>query len=242
MGDAAVFSLPKTLGTAFGGLLSLAPGVGRRPSLLLRGAPRADNLEELQVHFRSAVLRLIGQLGLRSRVARWRASRRGDGNEIPIAGALPDMPADYYFSAAYDDRRAAPFLSRCLAARAVPRTIVERRRRNYLRLAAGIAGCPGIASVFDVLPDSVCPLNLPVRVSSRFQLLDLLQAAGVRGIPWWAGFHRAPLGWKDFPEASDLKNSIIALPVHQWLTDRDLDLISNAVQSVSRRLFGADDS
>ena len=123
-----------------------------------------------------------------------------------------------------------------LLRRTNPRELVRRRAENYAYLRRRIAGVAGIRFLWqeDVLPDDVCPLGLPVLVDDRWEWWRSLNAAGVKVSRWWEGYHRG-LDWSEFPEARELKDKLLLLPVHQELTTRHMEYIGAVVDSLASR-------
>ncbi len=84
--------------------------------------------------------------------------------------------------------------------------------------------------MYDELPDRVCPLYLPVLVEDREAVSIRLNEMGIMAVQWWAGFHRE-FDWAEFPEAKYLKDHLLAVPVHQQLTQQNIDYIFSSLQS-----------
>lgn len=218
-GDAAIFSLPKTLGVPDGGILTLtAPRVGDREM----PSPRRS------VVFRRAISLVKSDLCYRSdfvtALTSWNSKRT-----IKIGA---ELPTSYY----YEPSTASDGMSRItrnLIADVSPKQIVAQRRRNYIRLAAMIDGIPSVHVMRGVsLPKGVCPVGLPVLVDDRDQWLTELWARRISAVPWWAGFHRG-LDWSAFPEARRLKEHLMILPVHQNLTAVHIDYIARTLAKLA---------
>lgn len=226
-GDAAIYSLPKTLGTRHGGLLSVIPQrFDAAPVLCHPG--KGVMLRELRRALRPLADQLfamsIGRRAMRAVVGRIPSEKMAGGDEFP------DIPKGYYFDAANDANRAAhPRLITAVAALAW-QEIVQSRRANYLRLAERLKNIGGTHLLYPSLPDGVCPLSLPLMVSSRDMLVRRLQNAGVESYPWWSGFHRGVINWKMYPEACQLKRSILTVPVYQGMTQ--LEELAKVVEGV----------
>lgn len=233
LGDAAVFSLSKTLPVPDGGILSLpaaadaelAPLVAPpwrpllRRTLPLLKARTLHTAESLGVY--PLARRLLARSWLRSRIA---------SNGAP----LPDMPASYYF----DLRLANCGVSRLTAGLIVnvdSEVVQAARRRNCRQLQQHLADVPGVRPLFAELPAGVCPLCFPVLVADRPRWLAALHARGVPAIGWWAGYHQQ-LPWADFPDARHLKDHLIALPVHQDLGESQIKYVVAAARMGAREL------
>lgn len=211
---AATFSLYKTLGTADGGALRVDEdairGLTGRPFRLAPPGPRA--------------------LAPWSELRRIERRRRGHRGRSPadLAEVFEQRAAlarTRIFAGPWRYGRGLSRLSDALLRRLDPVEIRERRRRNYLGLAARLARMPGFQPVFDRLPSGVCPLYLPVFVRDRTEVLVRLQVDGVETFVFGM-FHHPALEPARFPEARALREEILCLPVHQDLDEADLDRLA----------------
>lgn len=225
LSDAAVYSLPKTLGLSHGGLLSLpASRIAAAPTLAIPGFRILAR--EIGSSAKSSALCVLDRLRLYGPML---AMRRRAGKDAPSAAVdeeLADMPADYHFNPVTDANRALHPRVASLAGSVSGAEVVRRRRDNYVQLAAALAGIPGVEMLFNVLPEGVCPLSLPLLVDDRDVVVKKLQAKGIAALPWWAGFHRTSIEWSQFPDAVWLKRHLLTLPVHQGLGVEQMDYIA----------------
>jgi len=224
-GDAAVFSLRKSLPVCNGGILSLRnmDGPHNLPASQLMTVETARGLLSLMkkwsirfTHFRPGFQR---------------ANSLGDST-APLD--FPPLPASYYWSV--NSAIAGPSrFSLGLLKRTEPCEVVRRRRNNYAQLRGSLDGIAGLTFLWEdeTLPDGMCPLGFPLLVDRRQQWCNALFAAGVTVSPWWEGYHRG-LEWNEFPEARALKSRLLLLPVHQELTARDVEYIAGVVCSLAR--------
>jgi dTDP-4-amino-4,6-dideoxygalactose transaminase len=145
-------------------------------------------------------------------------------------GGLEDIPGHYYFNPAYQGTRISLFASRSLSAFSVPELIFARQANwHYYRdLLDEIRGVRMLTP--DLLPQT-CPLNMPVIVDDRDRVVQELQARGIGSTPWWAGFSRH-LNWTGQAEAMMLKNSVLSLPLHQFLSDEHVDYIVSELKKL----------
>jgi perosamine synthetase len=215
--DAAIFSLPKTLGVPDGGVLTLR-SVSSLDSVQLT-SPRFAAVARRALSLTTSHLRYQLYLGASVRSARKPASvHQTDG----------EMPPSYYY-----EPSAAPSgmsrLTRNLIADIVPEQVAVRRRANYLQLAHAIGGLSGVRLLLGSAPlAGVCPVGLPVLIEQRDQWLGALWQRGIGAYPWWAGYHRG-LDWSEFPDARRLKNGVLVLPVHQDLSPSHIDYIGQTI-------------
>jgi len=222
-GDAAVFSLPKTLPVPDGGLLVLR---SMEPLPPLAAAPAWRVRRRSLPLLKNACLNWSGML--RRGYAGWRTRRALSGNAA--TARFSDLPGSYYFDVRLRDRAISAFSARLLW-RCAPDAVVAQRRANYQRLAAQLPAVT-VRPLFPDLPLGVCPLALPVLVRDRDQLCRQLWCRGITAIPWWAGQHRA-LDSRAFPEAIGLKSQVLALPVHQQLGAAEMDAIGAVLRDLA---------
>lgn len=123
----------------------------------------------------------------------------------------------------------APYCQRLLPALMSP-DIRARRRHHWQQLATALADHPTIRPAFSSLPAETCPLFFPIQVDAREQWVKNLQAAQIYAAPWWEA-HYPKVDWKPFTEATALKARMIALPLHQDLTETALSRMINFLHS-----------
>lgn len=222
-GDAAVFSFPKTLPVPDGGALVLRQLQASSPWPLQRPPAR-------QIGRRAAGLArnwLVGRVHAAARSRRGRTPAVGPERlAVPdqLAISVPDMPASYYFSPQNADWGMSQ-ITASLLRQTNAGQIVDRRRRNYLHLQHLLSDAAGVEPLYNMLPEGVCPLAYPLLVANRRQWVSHLRARGIVAIPWWEGHHRL-FSWDKYTEAHDLKMSVLALPIHQDLDEKDMDYIA----------------
>ena len=116
-------------------------------------------------------------------------------------------------------------LVRQFALRIDPAEVVAARRRNYELLASLL---PPEGRVLPDLPEGVCPQYLPYLMLDRPAAIRKLHARGINVLPHWARAHPAiPRG--AFPEAEDLRARLLALPVYQGLSTKDIEYLGHVV-------------
>jgi dTDP-4-amino-4,6-dideoxygalactose transaminase len=112
-------------------------------------------------------------------------------------------------------------LSLALIRRIDSGTVLERRRRNYLLLDSLLRDAVGYRPVLPELQAETCPLYLPIFVRHRVAILVRLQANSVE--PFIFGMFQHPaMDDSRFPESQRLREEILCLPVHQDLDEDDL--------------------
>lgn len=236
-GDIAVFSIPKTLGTPDGG------------SLVVNNSLLVDK----QWHFRPVSIAKIS-LGL---LPLLKTTALQTGNKVPffinlvsrrfhISGkppasmsvvkhqTRPNIPKDYYYTDKLTNRSMS-WISRQMLRNVDIDGVVQRRRNNYLILDELFNGAGGIERLFQRLPQEVCPLYYPVKVEQRDAVVAALFDYGIRAISWWKGYH-VDFPWLEFPEACHLKDSVLALPIHQDLSESQIRYIARSLFDVFSKL------
>lgn len=125
-------------------------------------------------------------------------------------------------------------------------TFLRARRRNAAKLSRGLAGIPGLE--LPMRPRGVQPaLNLyTVRVNpallglSRDALQKALAARGVEtSVHYPRALHQQPMfrhlgSDREFPVSTRLAKTVLSLPVHPALSDRDLSRIIRSIRSAAK--------
>jgi dTDP-4-amino-4,6-dideoxygalactose transaminase len=131
-----------------------------------------------------------------------------------------------------------------LGKRVINRTNFEEvknfRRRNFEYLLKHFLKNERGILPFKELPSGVCPLFFPIVLESnekRDRLYTILKSRGVTTHPWWDRFHPA-VPWDEFPDAVYLKERLFGIPIHQDLTLKHLDFIMREFQEVRRNIQG----
>jgi dTDP-4-amino-4,6-dideoxygalactose transaminase len=226
LGDAAIFSLRKTLPVADGGILAIRPEGGeplparRGPSLLMSARGAASLLARWTGWRLAAPSAFIGAVE--------KSTRSSD--------PLPDIPPSYYYPSGKPVIGASR-LARGIMNRVDTAHVVDQRRSNYEALWQGLEGVKGVDPLWaePALRPGECPLGVPMLVDDKKLWVQRLNAAGIVVSPWWAGFHRG-LAWGEFPDAVRLKQRLILLPVHQSLSAADMGYVAASVRRIAKVL------
>jgi perosamine synthetase len=110
--------------------------------------------------------------------------------------------------------------------------IAARRKSNYLFLQKELAGIDTLEFLMKELPADVCPWVLPLFFKQRTDACAVLRAKGIPATTW-DGVRPADLQNALFPDADFLYKNLVFLPVHQCLTEQDLQQIVKAVKEVA---------
>lgn len=151
--------------------------------------------------------------------------RRGEQSVDSGPAAEIDDRRWYYDVPMYHYENDIARISLLLAGLDDIRSIIDRRRENYRRLAALLAARFRTQFVFPELPAGVCPLCFPLFVPQRDQVVAEMAARGVE--PFVFGRLLHPLIADDqFPEAHYLADSIVGLPLHQQLGRQEMERVA----------------
>jgi dTDP-4-amino-4,6-dideoxygalactose transaminase len=225
-GDASCYCLYKTLPVPHGGLL-LAPDV---PAATVTPPPITSTLHHIaSLTLAHIELRLAGIGRAVRRAIRAAAHATVDKAVAMVQTGTMSLEArDLDLGAS---RWIEPILARTDA-----EMVVERRRRNFSRLAEALDDVLPVVGA-PLLP-GVCPLFLPVRIDSARRhgldkpaLMQRLHAVGIDAINFWSTGDPA-CDPNEFPEVTRLRRDILELPCHQSLDDDDIDRVAQAVRQV----------
>ena len=140
----------------------------------------------------------------------------------------PDEQRWYYDVAEFDYRHDISLLSLACAAEADCDEIISRRRHNYGQLCRLLGPAIADCALFSNLPPGVCPLCLPLVLQNRDLVVDRLNRHGVQ--PFVFGRHPHPLmNLSRFPETVDLSRNLLGLPLHQQLSEQQLQRVASAL-------------
>ncbi len=230
-GDAAIFSFRKSLPVPDGAALSL-----RENEILISRPHKRPPFRTTVKETAPYIVRWLLHSGENNKVVSsalaWAESLLPAPESERLTEDL-DMPKDYYFS-----ETIMPFtisrISAGILSSVDPQRVYDARRQNYQRLFEGIVDIKSLKPLFN-LPDGVCPLFMAVRVEDVFLWMYELNGLGIKAIRWWEGFNKK-LDWSEFPHARSLKNGLMVLPVHQFLTPEDIDYMIDGIRKTSHKL------
>lgn len=123
------------------------------------------------------------------------------------------------------------WISKRIIANIKPREVIAKRRGNFQHLLQAFRNIQGAKPLFKQLPEGVCPTVFPIVTDKPFQLCRGLNDHRIGAIEWWSGYHSA-ICWDEFPEASYLKKHVLALPIHQELSYKEMAYIAKCVQNL----------
>jgi dTDP-4-amino-4,6-dideoxygalactose transaminase len=205
-GDIAIFCLYKTVGVPDGGAVICNAPVG----------PPAGGRE---LGLRRLAHRHVDWLAQRWYIA---ARRRAD---LEHAHEIEERPETHFALLRAD--QPALVATRALLTRVADPTVPERRRANFSRLAERLGRLQSPA--FPSLGPSASPLAFPIEVERKRTVVARLAQAGVIDGKLWCVPHPS-LEVAHYPRATELRERLVGLPLHQELRHRDLERVVNAVR------------
>ena len=233
-GDAAIYSFVKSLPVPDGGALVINKDVWnetktfrppRHRSIILNSLPLLKkwfmHTTKFWQHY-EFTRQLLSKSWL----------RKPSGQDCEIKR---EMPQSNYFDEQKIDRYISR-LSKGILNTTNPEKIVEKRRRNYQYLNKALFNIPALQPLFDDLPNNVCPLSFPALVEDRSRWCKALNANGILAYEWWAGYHRG-FDWDEYPEACNLKDNLLTLPVHQDLDINHMEYIAGCVKQIAGEIY-----
>jgi dTDP-4-amino-4,6-dideoxygalactose transaminase len=141
-----------------------------------------------------------------------------------VIGEWGLQPADLDAAARSPSR-----LTATAVARVDGEAIRARRRRNYLALRDELAELT--LEPFRELPEGTCPLYFPVLAEDRGAAIAALLDHGVRALEVWPVPHPI-LDRTRFAELEPARRGLLALPVHQAMEDRHVEVVMRAAKAV----------
>jgi DegT/DnrJ/EryC1/StrS aminotransferase family len=226
-GDAAVFCPRKSLGVPDGGAVLVRSGSaravdrhpGRREMLRSTLSLTAARLALSRIGpLRRAAARTIGRASIGDA-----AAREGELTDVVI-GEWGLEPEDME-NAAGRPARLTSFAVR----RFDPERVRAARRRNYAILAGELAELA--PEPFQALPEGTAPLYFPARVPDRTRAIAGLLERGVRPLEVWPVPHPL-LDRTRFAELEPARPQLLALPVHQAMSESHVEQVLEAARTV----------
>jgi perosamine synthetase len=203
-GDVSIFCLYKTFGLPDGG------------AVVVRGTvPTGTGRQRLGV----------GPIARRH--AAWLAGRSGTAFALADRLRAPTGEwSDEEF--ALGELDAGPSTAvRFLLRRLVDENVARVRRANYQLLLDKLG--TQVLGPFAELPAGASPFSFPLETERKAEVVTELFDHGIAAADWWSIPHSS-LPAERYPRASALRERVIGLPVHQELTQRDVERVAAAAQ------------
>lgn len=225
IGDVSVFCFHKFIPVLEGGALVVNAEDLALAHPFSQSPPRKKVAKNLA---RAGLANVLGQQRIKGLKQALRGPDQVDAVINTDEDQLEDIPPHYYFDPALRNARMSVFASRSLRAFSVSEAI-SSRRAHWERYRDLLDGMVGVRMLLPELASGTCPLNMPIMVADRDRIVQQLQNWGIGATPWWAGFN-SNLDWTGQDQAMAIKNSVVALPLHQSLSDAHVDYIVFALK------------
>ena len=112
--------------------------------------------------------------------------------------------------------------------RIVDAGVAAERRANYRRYLELVPEL--VAAPFAELPDGASPFTFPAVFPGKPRALESLRRHRVRALDFWTTPHPS-LSVGEAPEATELRCTVVGLPVHQELRPGDVDRVAAAARA-----------
>jgi len=113
--------------------------------------------------------------------------------------------------------------------------ISEKRIHNYTLLSKKIRQLKGLSVIYPHLPEGVVPLNFPMLVTStkidRQELYFTLQNQGIEAVSLYYRIIDA-IDRNEYPDSAYLSDHIISLPIHQSISDTDIETMATTLKQI----------
>jgi perosamine synthetase len=228
LGDAAIYSFPKSLPVPDGGALVVSSGT-LMPSGLSQ-FPRFTGIVRRSMPFvKRTFLRMTDTMGLYSALPGWMTQSRNRHPDTTTEYGYPEMPGSYYYDPTVEGVACSKITRHILCHTKVDkvRTI---RRQNYMQIMNDLCEKSKCQPLFPTLPEGVVPLHAPFLVEDRDGICRKLNDSGIFANSWWSGYHKG-FDWSSFPEAQYLKDHVLAIPIHQQMSTRNMRYIADRLNS-----------
>ena len=233
--DAALYSFRKTLPVPDGAALTLKQPVHTENFAWSRPSVRIT-AKNMKPFVKTTAFSLLNRCHLLQLLRKNKLKSFLKSNQsASYSDPHPDMPHDYYFNQNLKNLNMSRIAAGMLH-RTNPDMIVEKRRQNYQVLLDETRNLPNTAPLFNHLPKGVCPLGFLLKVKKRKFIVDSLRAYGINAYPWWEGYHQK-FDWTEFPEARQLKDNLLYLPINQNLNEKHMKFIAQCVKKILSTIY-----
>jgi dTDP-4-amino-4,6-dideoxygalactose transaminase len=218
-GDYSVFCLYKTLPVPNGGLLvQNTPDVPPVSGMHLRPCSPMDCAGRSTELLLEAVRSRFNTIG-----AALFAFKRAIGRSLRAASFQPVKVGDIGWNLANVNVGMSSLSDRVMTGLDYA-AIRARRRRNYMLMQQKL--CGRVAIVREDLEDGICPLFFPILVKNKWAVAQALRNRGIGAVEFWNDPQDNPsIG----PAARFLRAHLLELPIHQGVTESQVEYISDQV-------------
>jgi len=230
-GDLGIFSIRKTLPLTDGGALLFNT----------KGQVMGDPI--LNPSWMHTVRETIHSVGRRgeveknfwmkgsSRLARMVAHRLTSGWDD--TKPLSEVGSQDFFSVKGRLNWMMSSFSKDLLSRTNHEGVVTRRRENFLYLLKRLRSNESMYPLYNTLPDGVCPWAFPLIVRERDRVYKQMNECGIGVFRFWWWKHPL-IPQEENPEATSLRTNLLALPIHQDLSEKELSVLATTLRECVR--------
>ncbi len=105
--------------------------------------------------------------------------------------------------------------------------VVTKRRENFLALRTKLHG--RVMMLREDLVPGVCPLFFPILIRDKYKTAAALRERGIQAVEFWNDPVKDDIG----PAARYLRAHVLELPIHQGVTQKQLDYIAQEVERLN---------
>ncbi|ELY49416.1 DegT/DnrJ/EryC1/StrS family aminotransferase [Natronorubrum sulfidifaciens] len=118
-------------------------------------------------------------------------------------------------------------LSAHVVEHADPRTIRDARRENYLAWHRIFDTRQDAETLYESLPEGICPQVFPIRAATPHRLLEDLERCGVDGAHTWPRLSSTVLESSTYDVSTTLSREVLVLPVHQHVESATIEAVGD---------------
>jgi perosamine synthetase len=229
-GDAVVYSFVKSLALPDGGALMLKS----RPAAAVQGlrlpAVRSTFKASLPL-FKKWFMQNHTLWQRRGWTRRWLTRSWSPRHQARSAKGRREMLASNRFPEA-QRHWGMSRVSLGLLKQANAEWVASRRRRNFAFLHERLNNSKHLQPLYESLPDEVCPLAYPVFAQDAAKARTYFDQHGIL-VQGWPGYYPG-MPWDEYPDACELKDDLLTLPVHQDLGLAQMDYIARCANRLGR--------
>lgn len=148
------------------------------------------------------------------------------------------IPPDAWLTPDVEGRAAQPVywhtcsrLSRRILLSTDPDYVVACRRKNHAHWVECLTAISHVRVLQPALPEGCCPLYFVIQVSDPAHCVAALQDSDIESFNWWQHMPEI-VNWPAYPQAHQLKQSLLALPVHQQLTFFQIETMAKKLTQI----------
>jgi perosamine synthetase len=194
-----------------------------------------NTLEESFEYKRLGLVKALLWLPMALKDMLWGKIKAHSGHAAAASLAPGSSDGSFSFDPKWVGKRSSAF-SRLMLRLVSRRRMGARRRQNYLKMEAALAGVPGCRPLFPSLPDGVYPWVFPLQTDNSHAVFTVLKMQGVPIIRFgeylWPGVDASVCA-----ASVDLSRRIMSFSCHQELKEGEIDWMISKIKD-AMRLYG----